>query len=277
MKKDTKIHFVQFQNWLSQTYAHHDLFFLGLGHGDDTITFNVAARKDSQKENASYAVKYYPEKHVLVAWNMVRRREAKGTENYTLNRQWKDISPNSYTAFAEYHTFKGVDESYWDKVIVIGEFFFPSFFDEPEKWLTFNSEDVSYPQELRQKEKYSWTSDRERKKYSVSQRERDSRFHLAVLDAYDHRCAICGIDIEAVLQAAHLHPYEVARTNLSADVPEHGICLCANHHLMYDRGLFEIDIASNTLQIIDNKLRQTPRCRELEANGYKLAERKKEK
>lgn len=277
MKKDMQLCFEQFQKWVCKTYTHHDMFFLGMGYGNDTITFHVAARKDSRKERSSYAVKYYPEKHVLVAWDMVRRREAKGTENYTLNRNWEEIGPNPYTAFADYCSFKGVDGFYWDKVVVVGEFFFQSFLNEPEKWLAFNADDTCCPQELRSIRKQHWISDRERKKYSVSQRERDARFHLAVLDAYDYRCAVCGINIVQVLQAAHLRNHEVAQTKISADIPENGVCLCANHHLMYDRNLIDIDVKNNTLHILDERLKQIPWYRELEANGSKLAGRTEEK
>ena len=43
-----------------------------------------------------------------------------------------------------------------------------------------------------------------------------------------------------MLQAAHEHGYTVAET--SYDDPAHGICLCANHHLLYDSGLLIIDL-----------------------------------
>ena len=47
-------------------------------------------------------------------------------------------------------------------------------------------------------------------------------------------------DIKEMLQAAHEHGYTVAET--SYDDPAHGICLCANHHLLYDSDLLIIDL-----------------------------------
>lgn len=275
MREDIQLRFEQFQNWITQSYSYHELFLLGKGEGDCDICFRVTARKDPQKEKASYAVKYYPNKKVLVAWDMMRRREHCGTQNYTLGQKWGDLNPNPYTAYAAYFCFKGDGARWYDKAVVVGEFFFRDFFENPEKWLAFNSEDCTFPSELSSKED-KWLSDRERKIYSVSQRERDGRFHLAVLNAYEHQCAICRINIEEVLQAAHLHRYEVANTRLGADNPENGICLCANHHLMYDRKLIDIDVKNSTLHVLDERIRQMPWYSEFERIGSKLVERKRE-
>jgi putative restriction endonuclease len=58
-------------------------------------------------------------------------------------------------------------------------------------------------------------------------------FRRVVLRAYDHKCAICGTGFHEVLQAAHIIPFGDERRALRVQ-PENGICLCANHHLMFD-------------------------------------------
>ena len=78
-----------------------------------------------------------------------------------------------------------------------------------------------------------------REKYTAERLKRDSGFRKEVLEAFDYRCFVCGVDIVEVLQAAHEHGYEPGKTNW--DDPKHGICLCANHHLMYDKGLIMIN------------------------------------
>lgn len=66
---------------------------------------------------------------------------------------------------------------------------------------------------------------------------RDARFAGRVLDAYDHRCAMCGLGA-GLVQAAHIYP---ASAPGSPDEPWNGLALCANHHLAFDRDLIVVD------------------------------------
>jgi hypothetical protein len=66
---------------------------------------------------------------------------------------------------------------------------------------------------------------------------RDARFACRVLDAYDDRCAMCGLGA-GLVQAAHIYP--VAELG-SPDEPWNGLALCPNHHLAFDRHLIVID------------------------------------
>ena len=77
-----------------------------------------------------------------------------------------------------------------------------------------------------------------------------------MLAAYGHRCAICRCDISEVLQAAHEAGYDVAHTNY--DDPNHGICLCANHHLMYDNNLLKINLDQLTIEVFEEKIKNMP-------------------
>ena len=95
-----------------------------------------------------------------------------------------------------------------------------------------------------------WFSDEERKRYSYSRVFRDSSFRDRVLKAHNNQCAICGESIEEVLQAAHI----IAVKDGGSDDTENGICLCANHHLMYDWGLFHIDAATKQICGVDSRL-----------------------
>lgn len=74
---------------------------------------------------------------------------------------------------------------------------------------------------------------------------RSSRFARDVRDAYDGRCAMCGLGI-GVVQAAHVHP---ASAPGSVDEIPNGICLCANHHLAFDRFLVWVDPESRELRL----------------------------
>lgn len=62
-------------------------------------------------------------------------------------------------------------------------------------------------------------------------------FRRDVLQAYNDQCAVCGLGIPGLLDAAHIVP----------DRNEHGIAsvingmaLCKNHHAAFDRGLLAV-------------------------------------
>lgn len=81
--------------------------------------------------------------------------------------------------------------------------------------------------------------DIERQKYTITHRgfKRSPDFTRLILDAYDDRCAMCGMQLELV-QAAHIIPH--AHEDGSDD-PSNGLCLCALHHKAFDDGLVYID------------------------------------
>jgi putative restriction endonuclease len=66
-------------------------------------------------------------------------------------------------------------------------------------------------------------------------------FRSALLRAYGNRCAVCSIDHPALLEAAHLKPWNIATAAERVDV-RNGILLCRNHHAAFDRGLWRIEL-----------------------------------
>jgi predicted restriction endonuclease len=63
------------------------------------------------------------------------------------------------------------------------------------------------------------------------------RFQFDVFRRYGAICAVCGLDVSKVLEAAHIVPDAENGT----DDPRNGLVLCRNHHRAYDCGLFEIE------------------------------------
>lgn len=62
---------------------------------------------------------------------------------------------------------------------------------------------------------------------------RDPSFRTRILEAYDHRCCICGIQL-GIVQAAHIVPHALPECT---DDVTNGLALCSNHHRLYDDGL----------------------------------------
>ena len=65
---------------------------------------------------------------------------------------------------------------------------------------------------------------------------RSPRFRQAVLGAYAHRCAMCGIQLDLV-DAAHIVPHAHPQ---GLDIVSNGLALCALHHRSFDTGLLYV-------------------------------------
>lgn len=72
----------------------------------------------------------------------------------------------------------------------------------------------------------------------IPERRRDPEFRIKVLRAYEYRCAMCGFDgrldsTTVGLEAAHIQWW----AENGPDVIPNGLCLCAMHHQLFDRGV----------------------------------------
>lgn len=114
-----------------------------------------------------------------------------------------------------------------------------------------------------------------RRRYSLTKLQRKAEFRAQVLEAYGNQCAVCRCGIIQVLQAAHLHGYEVADTDLSADKVEHGICLCANHHLMYDNNLIDLNLSEKTVHFTGTDTIELPQYERISNNVCRLVVEKR--
>jgi putative restriction endonuclease len=87
---------------------------------------------------------------------------------------------------------------------------------------------------------------------------RDQGFRRAVVTAYAHRCALCGVRVRTldgytVVTAAHIVPWSVNYD----DRPANGMALCRTCHWIFDEGLLGVSLtyeilASNQLRVTDN-------------------------
>jgi putative restriction endonuclease len=73
---------------------------------------------------------------------------------------------------------------------------------------------------------------------------RDTKQSRKLKEIYDYRCQVCGMAIELPLgqryaEAAHIKP--LGRPHDGPDIIENILCLCPNHHVMFDNYAFSID------------------------------------
>lgn len=83
---------------------------------------------------------------------------------------------------------------------------------------------------------------------STKRPSRDPAFRKEVLRAYRYRCAVCGFDLKldarpVGLEAAHIK----WRQAKGPDEVSNGICLCALHHKMLDKGAIHFTIGLKLL------------------------------
>ena len=103
-------------------------------------------------------------------------------------------------------------------------------------------------------------TDNPKKATTTSQRIiRDSKLGKEIKKLYGYRCQVCSIEINTnagpYAEAAHIKP--VGKPHDGPDRPENLLCLCPNHHLMLDKGVYMI-ADDLTLIGIDGKLEKHP-------------------
>lgn len=71
---------------------------------------------------------------------------------------------------------------------------------------------------------------------------RDTEQARRIKKLYDYRCQVCGTRLEGsggpYAEAAHIKP--LGQPHNGPDVPENVLCLCPNHHVLFDYGGFSI-------------------------------------
>ena len=225
------------------------------------------ASKQSSMNNArakgvDYFICLYPENGVFIIWDChVHRKEHISTTVFRTGKTWNELLDTTHTrTYPFYRPLKGNKrDGPIEKVYVVSVQDYIDFFVHLKQYMAFNdydetSETVCNYTDFKATIMDSSLSADERKIYSSKRKQRDARFRELVLASYGRKCAICRCPIESLLQAAHLKGHEVAISDLSEDRAENGICLCANHHLMYDNDLIEIDISHRTIQVLDNSV-----------------------
>lgn len=99
----------------------------------------------------------------------------------------------------------------------------------------------------------------ERQETTVLRIVRDTQQTRAIKAIYDYRCQVCGIRLEGsagpYAEAAHIRP--LGTPHDGPDTLDNMLCLCANHHVLFDYGGFAI--ADDFILLgIDGQLMTTP-------------------
>jgi putative restriction endonuclease len=89
---------------------------------------------------------------------------------------------------------------------------------------------------------------------------RDSKLGRQLKKLYDYKCQVCELQINTeagfYAEAAHIKP--VGAPHNGPDLLENLLCLCPNHHLMFDKGVFCLDDRFNLIGV-DGRLYLNPK------------------
>ena len=101
-----------------------------------------------------------------------------------------------------------------------------------------------------------------RRETTVQRIVRETRQAREIKALYDHRCQMCGTRLKSpagpYAEAAHIRP--LGAPHDGPDTPDNVLCLCPNHHVLFDHG--GIGIAEDlTLMGEEGRLRVHPRHR----------------
>lgn len=95
-----------------------------------------------------------------------------------------------------------------------------------------------------------------RKEQTILRIIRDTKIARDVKQMYDFKCQVCQFTIQSkncsYAEGAHIRP--LGKPHNGDDVKENILCLCPNHHVMFDRGLFSITDEYQLIGAIEGQL-----------------------
>jgi putative restriction endonuclease len=127
------------------------------------------------------------------------------------------------------------------RTVLIETYFAPEAQPSLVEQGSINIESFRYSQKLLDQARTGQTKEKPGDEDRYRQAVRDQGFRRAVVTAYDHRCALCGIrmltpDGHTVVDAAHIIPWSVGYS----DDPRNGLALCRLCHWTFDEGLLGV-------------------------------------
>ncbi len=210
--------------------------------------FYEATNLKDKYNDYDFVIRYFEKDDLIFIFNLKHRKELKA-EVSTISITGKDFLLEQVIGNGCYYKkIKGCLEK--EKIIIIPTMLLDVVIDNLYEYFQINEFDEKdvYDEEEASLEII------ERKRKSITRLVRDWRFQKNVISAYNGECAICRCNIIELLQAAHIIPVKDGGN----DDVNNGICLCANHHLMFDRGLLSIDFNSLEVTIHNESIKVMP-------------------
>lgn len=215
---------------------------------------------------------YNDDLEVFVAWNaLIHQKDNYKTQSFMVNKKYVSSFQNDSTyedsvIFPIYRAIHG-KKPYCEKILIIKPEFLYEFCKEPFAYLLPDQNDIGYcantlyanpnekiPMPWTDSKYVRYSSKAYREYNSCNRANRDARFRKYVFKKYSKpHCLICGIDVEKILEAAHI----IAVKDGGSDDPSNGICLCRNHHKLCDDKIIILDVINNTFSVNDERIAES--------------------
>ncbi|MCD7805145.1 MAG: HNH endonuclease [Oscillospiraceae bacterium] len=190
---------------------------------------------------------------IAVAWDIEHRRKNNTfVKTCSLSRKWDELIPDGDGFHIVCKKMGTRKESPLEKVLVMSIDYLEVNYRQVWEILKVASDSSRSFDEYNTQTLEVWEGDRCSE--IIMRKKRDWKFRNSILKAYQNQCAICRCSADAVLQAAHIKSVKSG----GSDNVNNGICLCANHHLMFDHRLISFDWDSRTLKDVDDSVKNMP-------------------
>ena len=217
----------------------------------ETIRYTPYYKKDENSDYISYLILLNMKYEIAIVWNQKFQKN----NNYFIKTQslsgvsWQTVLPTSDEIKDWYKKMVTKQESIYQKVLAMNFRTLYYNIENLDELFIFDARDTDFPKYLNNS-----IEDVQRNKRTSYIYNRDRRFRNKVLKAYNNQCAICRCKEELILEAAHI---KAVADNGSDDV-RNGICLCRNHHRMFDENLIKIDYDKLTLKHCSQRVKEMP-------------------
>ena len=218
--------------------------------GEGEPAYNITYSK--HKEYANLAIYINKKYGLALVWNLEHRRNNNCCINsLSVSESWDTLLGDRDELRAIYKKMGVRKDALYEKVLALSIDTLDKIAHDLGLYIHINENDGEY---INQCGNYIPLPKPVGKRVSTTRFERDRNFRRGVLDEYNNTCAICRCTEEKILEAAHIQGIADGGQN---DI-SNGICLCANHHLMYDTQLIEINFEDHTLTYVAPSVRSMP-------------------
>lgn len=224
--------------WLNNLYdIYGDKLTCCIGEPYAKIQYNL---NSNQYDIAVYCNKKYK---IAIVWD-VKHRIQNGWKGTTLSfaKNWNEIVLSDDGLECFYKRFNTTSGRKSEKILAVSFDTLDKIKYDLYEYLKFDIDDIGIPKKS-EDTACVWTNAINRERISTSTWKRNYKFRKAVLENYNYKCAICDCGEEKILEAAHIIPVNSSGN----DKVENGICLCRNHHRMFDEKLIELNFENHTI------------------------------
>lgn len=209
-----------------------------VGVGNGKVEYNTIHCRHKECANLAF---YINKKYGLaLVWGLEHRRNNNHViGSLSVNMTWDELFKDSNKLRAIYKKMGVRKDAPCEKVLALNIADLDKISYNLNVYTNINEDDSKY---IDQCGNYVSLPKPVSKRVSTTRFERDRLFRNRILFEYNNQFAICRCTEIKILEAAHIQGIAEGGQNDTSS----GICLCANHHLMYDTHLIKINFENQT-------------------------------